>query len=217
MLHIIFGILLHGRLSLPNLFIFNHLLLLLWILSEVLYPYIWFTSVLCNLTDLKFPLQLHLLPTETSIGLDRQLFSYSFFKELTSELTSIANLLFFLLLPKAPQYMVVYTSCRSFCFCYVGLHLSMAWWAVLGPLLGSQPMKSQAAKAERMNLTTWPQASPLNYFLIVLYTSIVFYIGKPLPKKYSSLPFSSREILFIHFFQDAVQMWLSLWNLLQHL
>ena len=35
-----------------------------------------------------------------------------------------------LLLPKAPQYIAVYSSCRSFRLCYVGCCLSMAWWVV---------------------------------------------------------------------------------------
>ena len=51
---------------------------------------------------------------------------FFFFQRLAPELTSVATLFFFILLPKAPQYIVVYSSCRSFWLCYVGCHLSMA-------------------------------------------------------------------------------------------
>ena len=43
-----------------------------------------------------------------------------------------------LLLPEAPQYIVVYSSCRSFWLCYVGCCLNMAWWAVPCPHPGSE-------------------------------------------------------------------------------
>ena len=46
-------------------------------------------------------------------------------KQIGPNLTSVANLLFFLF-PKVPQYIVVYSSCRSFQFCYVRCCLSMA-------------------------------------------------------------------------------------------
>ena len=54
--------------------------------------------------------------------------AFSFFFRLAPELTSVATLFFLLLLllPKAPQYIVVYSSCRSFWLCYVGWYLSMA-------------------------------------------------------------------------------------------
>ena len=41
------------------------------------------------------------------------------------ELTTVANL-FFLLLPKAHQYIVVYSSCECLWLCYVERLLSMA-------------------------------------------------------------------------------------------
>ena len=74
-------------------------------------------------------------------------------------------LFFFILLPKALQYIAVYSSCRSFWFCYVGRHLSMAWWAVLCLRPGYELAKSWNNKAEHKNLTSWPQPSPGNYFL----------------------------------------------------
>ena len=56
-----------------------------------------------------------------------------------------------LLLPKAPQYIVVYSSCRSFWLCCVGCYLSMAWWAVPCRHPGSEPAKPWAAEAEHVN------------------------------------------------------------------
>ena len=94
---------------------------------------------------------------------------------MASELTSVANHFFFLLLllPKAHQYVVVYSSCRSFWLCCVGRCLSMAWWAVLCPCPGSEPARPQAAKVEHTNLTTrprgWPRDSVLwSFFFITL-------------------------------------------------
>ena len=69
----------------------------------------------------------------------------------------------FFLLPKAPQYKVVYSSCRSFQFCYVGHRLSMAWRAVLGPSPGSEAVTPWATEAEHSNLTTQPQGQPWNF------------------------------------------------------
>ena len=78
------------------------------------------------------------------------------------ELTSVADLviIFFFFSPKSPQYVVVYSSYRSFWLCYVGRHLSMAWWAMLGPHTGSELTKPWGAEAECMNLTTWPWGRP---------------------------------------------------------
>ena len=56
---------------------------------------------------------------------------------------------------------VIYSSCRSFWLCYVGRRLSMAWWVVLGPCLGSELAKPWAAEAEHANLTTRPWGPPL--------------------------------------------------------
>ena len=85
------------------------------------------------------------------------------FLRLAPELT-VANL-FFLLLPKAPQYIVVYSSCRSFWLSYVGRHLSMTWWVVPHPHPGSEPAKPWVLKAERRNLTTRSWGRPDIYFL----------------------------------------------------
>ena len=78
------------------------------------------------------------------------------------ELTSVANLLLFLLLllPKGPQYIVVYSSCECLCLCYVERCLSMAWWAVLGLRPGSERAKPGAVEAESKNLTTWSKGWP---------------------------------------------------------
>ena len=75
--------------------------------------------------------------------------------------------LLLLLLPRAPQYIVVYSSCRSFWFCYVGGHLSTAWWWVLGPCPGSELAKPWAAEAERASLTTQPRGQPLIDFWVL--------------------------------------------------
>ena len=73
---------------------------------------------------------------------------------------------FLLLLPKAPQYLTVYSSCECLWLCYVGHRLSMAWWAVPCPCPGSEPMKPRAAKAESVNLTTQPWGQPLMFFIM---------------------------------------------------
>ena len=76
---------------------------------------------------------------------------------------------FFLLLPKAPQYIVVYSSCGSFWLCYVGCHLSMAQQAVPCPRLGSEPAKRWATKVEHANLTTQPRhQAPLFFKMFFL-------------------------------------------------
>ena len=54
---------------------------------------------------------------------------------------------FFLLLPEAPRYIVVYSSCECLWLCYVGRCLSMAW-GVPCPHPGSEPAKHWANKAE---------------------------------------------------------------------
>ena len=79
---------------------------------------------------------------------------------LAPELTSVANP-FFLLLPQAPQYIVVYFNCRSFWLCYVGRCLSLAWRAMLGPRPGSKLAKIWVPEVAPVNLNTqplgWPQ------------------------------------------------------------
>ena len=75
-----------------------------------------------------------------------------------------------LLLPKAPQYIAVYSSCRSFWLCYVGRSLSMAWWVVPCLCPGSERAKPWATEAEHMNLTTQPWGRPLiSSFLNLLF------------------------------------------------
>ena len=61
------------------------------------------------------------------------------FPRLAPELTSVANLFFFFFSPKPPRYVVVYSSCGSLWLCYVGCHLSMAWWVVPHLCPGSKP------------------------------------------------------------------------------
>ena len=65
-------------------------------------------------------------------------------------LVSFCLQVFSFFLHRAPQYIVVYSSCRSFWLCYVGHRLSTAWWAVLGLCPGSKPMKPWAAETECM-------------------------------------------------------------------
>ena len=55
--------------------------------------------------------------------------------------TRISILFFFLLLPKASQYIVVYSSCECLWLYCLGRHLSMAWWAVSCLCPGSEPVK----------------------------------------------------------------------------
>ena len=84
-----------------------------------------------------------------------------FFLKIGPELTSVANLLFvLLLLPKAPRYIVIYSSCRSFWLCYVGHCLSMAWRAVPCPHPWSELVKPWATKAKHAHLTTRPWGWP---------------------------------------------------------
>ena len=70
----------------------------------------------------------------------------------------------FFFLPKSPQCVVVHSSCRSLWLYYVGRCLSMAWWTVPCPCLGSELVKSRAAEAEHLNLTIWPWGQPLKVF-----------------------------------------------------
>ena len=70
---------------------------------------------------------------------------------------------FFFLLPKTPRYIAVYSSCECLWFCYMGPHLNMTWPSVPCPRPGSEPAKPWAAKAERANLTPWPQGRPLEH------------------------------------------------------
>ena len=65
-----------------------------------------------------------------------------------------------LLLPKAPKYIVGYSSCRPFWLCYVRRHLSMARWAVPCPCPGSEWAKPWAMEARQ---TT--QTEPLSHGL----------------------------------------------------
>ena len=69
-----------------------------------------------------------------------------------------SQFLFLLLLPKVPQYIVVYSSCRSFWLWHVGCRLSMAWWAVRCMHPGSQPAKPWAGSGahEINHLATGP-------------------------------------------------------------
>ena len=74
-----------------------------------------------------FPLHIYSAALQTLHPYSTGLAFYGFFvRNIGPELTSVASLFFFSLLPKAPQYIVVYSSCGSFYFCYVGHHLSMA-------------------------------------------------------------------------------------------
>ena len=68
--------------------------------------------------------------------------------------------------PPATQYIVVYSSCRSIWLCYVGRHLSMAWWVLPCLHPGCELMKPWASKAECANSTTWPRGWPLLSFLV---------------------------------------------------
>ena len=61
---------------------------------------------------------------------------------------------------------------------YVGGHQSMAWWAILGPCLGSEPAKPWATEPEHADLTTQPQGRPPWYqFFSNLVSYFPFYFG----------------------------------------
>ena len=96
-----------------------------------------------------------------------------------------------LILPKAPQYIVVYSGCRFFWLCYVGCCLSMAWWVVPCPYLGSEPAKPWAAETECTNPTSWPRGWPLIFIFIPLC------VMSPLPSLATFWDF-----LFITYFQQ---------------
>ena len=76
-----------------------------------------------------------------------------------------------LLLPKAPQYIVVRSSCECLWLCYVGRLLSMAWWTLLGPHPGSEPGKPRAVEAADWATRPRPQGRPpASYFEAALLT-----------------------------------------------
>ena len=85
-----------------------------------------------------------------------------------------------LLLPKAPQYIVVYSSCRSFWLCCVGHHLRLAWWAIQRLCPGSKLVKPQAAEAECANLTTQPRGWPLQFWIKARHSCLVPVLGRKL-------------------------------------
>ena len=68
---------------------------------------------------------------------------------------------FFFLLPKAPQYTVVYSSCECLWLWHVGRCLSMAWQAGPCPCMRSELAKPWATEGELVNLTTRPRGKPL--------------------------------------------------------
>ena len=76
--------------------------------------------------------------------------------------------LLLVLLPKTPQYIVVYSSCRSFWLCCVGRCLSMAWWAMPCSCSGSELAKPRATEAECTNLTTQPRGPPQMVFHLLI-------------------------------------------------
>ena len=66
-----------------------------------------------------------------------------------------------------PVHSCIYSSCRSFWLCYVGRHLSMAWWAVPCPCPGSKPAKPWAAKVEHANSDSATGPAPEYHLYIV--------------------------------------------------
>ena len=64
------------------------------------------------------------------------------------------------LLPKAPRYIAVYSSCECFWLCYVGRRLSVTWWAVPCSCPGCEPAKPSGVEVELANLTTRPGTGP---------------------------------------------------------
>ena len=87
---------------------------------------------------------------------------YFFLKDWHLSLQLLPNFfIFFSSSPQAPQYIVIYSSCESLWLCYVGRRLSMAWWGVPYPYLGSEPTEPWATKAECTKLNTRPRGQPL--------------------------------------------------------
>ena len=142
---------------------FFSLFVLCWGYLLTALSWISFLIPLCSLWSLIGEFSLFTFSVMTDIFL-KFFLSWSsflfFFLRLAPELTSVTNVLlcFFLLLPKAPQYIVLYSSCRSFWLCYVGHCHSVAWWAVLGLCPGSELTKPWATEAECVNLTTCRRA-----------------------------------------------------------
>ena len=64
------------------------------------------------------------------------------------------------LLPKAPWYIVVYSSCELLWLCYLGHHLSTAWWAVPCPCPGSEPAKPWPPKRSKRTQRLGHRATP---------------------------------------------------------
>ena len=64
---------------------------------------------------------------------------------------------FFILLPKAPQYAVIYSSCECLWLCYVARHLSGAMSA---PRIRTSEILGCPSGMEHENLITWPWGRP---------------------------------------------------------
>ena len=73
--------------------------------------------------------------------------------------------------PKAPaQYIVVYSSCRSFCLCYVGHRLSVSWWVGLGP---AKDPNQQNPELMKWSVGTQPLGHGASSTLTVLKTDCI--------------------------------------------
>ena len=79
---------------------------------------------------------------------------------LVKETVSEENFFLLLLLPKVPQYTVVYSSFECLWLCYGGRCLSMAWQALPCLSPGPKPVKPWATEGEHANSTTRQQGRP---------------------------------------------------------
>ena len=81
-----------------------------------------FTKILSILWDIN-----HDQPWKSLSSYNSYFYLFIYFqKKIHSELTSVTNLPFFFFSPPEPQYIVVYSTCRSFWFFYMSHHHSMA-------------------------------------------------------------------------------------------
>ena len=77
------------------------------------------------------------------------------------------SIFFFLLLPKAPQYIVTYSGCECLWSSYVGRHLSMAWWVVcrFAPRIWTNETLGCQSRGHELNHSATGPAPDLVHFL----------------------------------------------------
>ena len=127
------------------------------------------------------------------------------------ELTSVANLL----LPGATQYIVVYSSCRSFWSCSVGRCLRMAWWAV-SKIWASETLGHQGEAHELNHSTMRPVPRKIfewhykgmyehmavkmhsNYETLLLYLKTIWIITEWISTIWNTIKLYFKRHMFMH-------------------